>query len=88
VYGVVGLKTHAKLSLVIRDEGDLIRRYCHIGTGNYHPVTARLYEDLGLLTANPEVTGDVADLFNHLTGYLEAGGVPTHLGRTAHLASE
>lgn len=69
VYGVVGLKTHAKLSMVIRDEGDLIRRYCHIGTGNYHPVTARLYEDLGLLTAHPEVTADVADLFNYLTGY-------------------
>jgi polyphosphate kinase len=69
VYGVVGLKTHAKLSLVIRDEGDQIRRYCHIGTGNYHPVTARLYEDLGLLTAHPEVTADVADLFNYLTGY-------------------
>ena len=69
VYGVVGLKTHAKISMVIRDEGDLIRRYCHIGTGNYHPVTARLYEDLGLLTAHPEVTADVADLFNYLTGY-------------------
>jgi polyphosphate kinase len=69
VYGVVGLKTHAKLSLVIRDEGDKIRRYCHIGTGNYHPVTARLYEDLGLLTAHAEMTADVADLFNFLTGY-------------------
>jgi polyphosphate kinase len=69
VYGVVGLKTHAKLSMVIRDEGDMVRRYCHIGTGNYHPVTARLYEDVGLLTTHPEVTADVADLFNYLTGY-------------------
>ena len=69
VYGVVGLKTHAKLSLVIRDEGDQIRRYCHVGTGNYHSGTARLYEDLGLLTANPDLTADVADLFNYLTGY-------------------
>ncbi len=69
VYGVVGLKTHAKCSLVVRDEGDEIRRYCHVGTGNYHPVTATLYEDLGLLTDDPEITADVADLFNYLTGY-------------------
>ena len=69
VYGVVGLKTHAKVSLVVRDEGDTIRRYCHVGTGNYHPGTARLYEDLGLLTAHDEITADVADLFNLLTGY-------------------
>lgn len=69
VYGVVGLKTHAKVSLVVRDEGDTIRRYAHIGTGNYHPGTARLYEDLGLLTTDPELTADVADLFNFLTGY-------------------
>jgi polyphosphate kinase len=69
VYGVVGLKTHAKVSLVVRDEGDTIRRYCHIGTGNYHSGTARLYEDLGVLTADPDVTADVADLFNYLTGY-------------------
>jgi polyphosphate kinase len=66
---VVGLKTHAKVSLVVRDEGDTIRRYAHMGTGNYHSDTARLYEDLGLLTADPELTADVADLFNLLTGY-------------------
>ncbi|MCL1923024.1 MAG: RNA degradosome polyphosphate kinase [Propionibacteriaceae bacterium] len=68
VYGLVGLKTHAKLSLVIRDEGEGLRRYCHIGTGNYNPKTARLYEDLGLLTSNPIITEDVARLFNHLSG--------------------
>jgi polyphosphate kinase len=69
VYGVVGLKTHAKCSLVVRKEGDEIRQYCHIGTGNYHSVTAKLYEDVGLLTADPDITADVADLFNYLTGY-------------------
>jgi len=69
VYGVVGLKTHAKCMMVVRDDGDAIRRYCHIGTGNYHAGTAELYEDLGLLTADPEITADVSDLFNYLTGY-------------------
>jgi len=69
VYGLVGLKTHCKLSLVVREERDGIRRYAHIGTGNYHPKTARLYEDLGLLTADPLVTEDVANLFNVLSGY-------------------
>ena len=68
-YGVVGLKTHAKAVLVVREEGGTIARYCHIGTGNYNPVTARVYEDVGLLTADPELTRDVADLFNFLTGY-------------------
>ncbi|MDQ6796695.1 MAG: RNA degradosome polyphosphate kinase [Actinomycetota bacterium] len=69
VYGLVGLKTHSKTALVVRDDGDDIRRYCHIGTGNYNPRTARTYEDLGLLTADPEVGADLAELFNYLTGY-------------------
>jgi polyphosphate kinase len=69
VYGVVGLKTHAKVCLVVRREGAGIRRYTHAGTGNYNPSTARLYEDLGLLTADPDLGADVADLFNQLTGY-------------------
>ncbi len=69
VYGLVGLKTHSKLSLVVRDDGDQLRRYCHIGTGNYHPKTARLYEDFGLFTCDPQVGDDVLDLFNVLSGY-------------------
>ncbi|HKD97657.1 MAG TPA: polyphosphate kinase 1, partial [Micromonosporaceae bacterium] len=69
VYGLVGLKTHCKLALVVRQEGSQIRRYAHIGTGNYHPKTARTYEDLGLLTADPEIGADLTDLFNMLTGY-------------------
>ena len=69
VYGLVGLKTHSKLSMVVRDDGDQLRRYCHIGTGNYHPKTARLYEDLGLLTSDPAVGEDVSNLFNVLSGY-------------------
>ncbi|PBC45051.1 RNA degradosome polyphosphate kinase [Rhodococcus sp. ACS1] len=68
-YGLVGLKTHCKTCLVVRREGSTIRRYCHIGTGNYHPKTARLYEDIGLLTAAPEIGADLTDLFNSLTGY-------------------
>ena len=69
VYGLVGLKTHCKLSMVVRDDGDRLRRYCHLGTGNYHPKTARLYEDLGLLTVDDQVGQDVANLFNQLSGY-------------------
>ena len=69
VYGLVGLKTHCKLSMVVRRDSDGLRRYTHIGTGNYHPKTARSYEDLGLLTADPAVGEDVADLFNQLSGY-------------------
>jgi polyphosphate kinase len=69
VYGVVDLKTHAKISLVVRDEGWGIRRYGHIGTGNYNPDTAHLYEDVGVLTADPELGADLSELFNFLTGY-------------------
>jgi polyphosphate kinase len=74
VYGIVGLKTHAKMALIVREEADgTLRRYCHLGTGNYHPTTARVYEDFGLLTADPAVGEDVTALFNHLTGYSRLG---------------
>lgn len=69
VYGLIGLKTHCKVCLVVRREGSTIRRYCHIGTGNYNSKTARLYEDVGLLTADPDIGADLTDLFNSLTGY-------------------
>lgn len=69
VYGLMGLKTHAKLSLVVRDEPQGIRRYCHIGTGNYNPKTARIYEDLGILSADVELTEDLTRLFNQLSGF-------------------
>jgi polyphosphate kinase len=69
VYGLVGLKTHAKLSLVVRQESGGLRRYCHIGTGNYNPKTARVYEDMGLLTDDPQVGEDLTRLFNQLSGY-------------------
>ncbi|MGC4031334.1 MAG: polyphosphate kinase 1 [Tepidisphaeraceae bacterium] len=68
VYGMVGLKTHSKLAMVVRDEPDGLRTYCHIGTGNYNSKTAGLYTDVGLFTANPLITGDVIGLFHHLTG--------------------
>jgi polyphosphate kinase len=69
VYGILGLKTHSKTALVMRQEDEGIRRYAHIGTGNYNSKTARLYEDLGLLTADPDLGADLTDLFNFLTGY-------------------
>ncbi|MDO9173735.1 MAG: polyphosphate kinase 1, partial [Actinomycetota bacterium] len=72
VYGLVGLKTHAKTTLVVRHDDDGLRRYCHIGTGNYNSKTARLYEDVGFLTCDPAVGSDVTQLFNHLTGYSRA----------------
>ena len=69
VYGLVGLKTHSKTCLVVRREDDGLRRYCHIGTGNYNSETARVYEDLGLLTSDPDIGGDLTNLFNYLTGF-------------------
>ena len=69
VYGFHNLKIHAKTTLVVRREGDQLRRYVHVGTGNYHARTARLYEDFGLFTADEDIAADLADLFNHLTGF-------------------
>jgi len=69
IYGIVGLKTHAKLTLVVRQEGHHLRRYMHLGTGNYNPQTARIYTDLGLLTSSAEIGADASELFNYLTGY-------------------
>ena len=69
VYGLPGVKVHAKMAMVVRREGDAIKRYLHLGTGNYNPITARIYTDLGLFTCNAEIGEDVSDLFNHLTGY-------------------
>ena len=73
VYGLVGLKTHAKILLVVRQEPDGIRRYCHVGTGNYNPKTAMTYEDLGILSADPDLGADLTELFNYLTGYSRQG---------------
>ncbi len=72
IYGVQGLKTHTKLALVVRREGDGLRTYAHIGTGNYHVKTARMYTDYGLFTCDPAITRDVVNLFHHLTGYSTA----------------
>ncbi len=86
VYGFVGMKTHCKLVLVVRQEPDgELRRYCHIGTGNYHPKTARLYEDFGLLTADRTVGEDVTDLFNHLTAYSQESAYRRLLVAPEHL---
>ncbi len=76
VYGFPDMKIHAKTTLVIRREGDGLRRYVHIGTGNYHATTARIYEDVGLFTADPDIAADVADLFNFVTGFGRPQRVP------------
>jgi len=88
VYGLVGLKTHAKILLVVRQDSDGIRRYCHVGTGNYNPKTATTYEDIGILSSDPELGSDLSELFNHLTGYSLEGDygrlivAPVHLRPT------
>src|SRR4030095_10658055 len=85
-YGVLGLKTHCKLALVVRRDYDGLRRYVHIGTGNYHPVTARLYADIGLLSADPVIAADVSELFTSLTpGYAARRRFNKLLPGPAHL---
>ena len=69
IYGLMGLKTHAKTTLVVRQEGDAVRLYCHVGTGNYNPKTARMYEDLGVLSSRPALGADVTRFFNYITGF-------------------
>ena len=81
VYGLVGLKTHCKLAMVVRDEPEGIRRYVHIGTGNYNPKTARMYEDYGLLTAHEGIGEDVAHLFNNLSGFSRNASLRAPAGR-------
>ena len=80
VYGLLGHKTHCKCSLVVRLEGSIMRRYAHLGTGNYNPRTARLYTDLSYFTSRPEITEDVANLFNSLTGFSRS---PSHAGQAS-----
>ena len=85
-YGIVGLKTHAKIALVVRREGSGLRRYVHLGTGNYNPGTARVYTDFSYFTDDPKLAEDGSDLFNYLTGYSRAGGVSGAPRRPAHPA--
>jgi len=88
VYGLVGLKTHAKILLVVRQEADGIRRYCHVGTGNYNPKTAVIYEDLGVLSVDDELGDDISELFNHLTGYSRPGEYGRLIVAPMHLRAE
>ena len=86
VYGFPNLKIHAKTTLIVRREGEQLRRYVHLGTGNYNILTARRYEDYGLFTADTEIAADVADLFNHLTGFGRPHDIPEALGGPVRIA--
>ena len=86
VYGIVGLKTHCKLSLVVRREGNHLRRYAHIGTGNYHPSTARFYEDLGIITCDEQICEDVSPPVQPLSGYAPKTNYQSLAGGAAYSA--
>ena len=87
VYGLLGLKIHCKVAMVVRREGDVIRRYVHLATGNYNAVTAHLYTDIGLFTANAEIArGRPRDLFNYLTGYSAKRDLPETAGGAGETA--
>ena len=86
VYGLVGLKTHCKITMVVRKEGEGIRRYLHLATGNYNAVTSRIYEDIGIFTCDEEMGADATDLFNYLTGYSTKQDYKKLLDRPRQLA--
>lgn len=88
IYGISHLKTHAKLCMVVRREGDELVRYCHIGTGNYNATTARVYTDLGLMTARPDIAADVAEVFNMLTGFARPPSFQHLLVAPRHMKDE